>query len=120
MEDGESIPVPPTTSKNDKMWSNVICHGKAFQRPSRKYAGGMISIRPNQDGVVAGYTGLKEIERKYNDNIVTCYLPPKGKRTQPIEAGYKANAWLFLKHPDYDVLRKIMDDVGRTLKMWAE
>jgi hypothetical protein len=30
-----------------------------------------------------------------------------------------ANAWLRLKHPDYDTLRQMLDHVGRTLKVHA-
>jgi hypothetical protein len=30
-----------------------------------------------------------------------------------------ANAWLRLRHPDYDALRGILDDVGRSIKVYA-
>ena len=30
-----------------------------------------------------------------------------------------ANAWVFVTHPNYDTLRSMMDDIGRTIKMWA-
>jgi hypothetical protein len=30
-----------------------------------------------------------------------------------------ANAWLRMKHPDYDELRRMLDDVGQTLKVYA-
>jgi hypothetical protein len=30
-----------------------------------------------------------------------------------------ANAWLRMRHPDYDELRRMLDDVGRTLKVYA-
>ena len=103
-----------------KMWARAVSGAQIHQKPSRKYAGGMISIRPNKDGRVSGYTGIEEIEKRYGHNIIKAYLPPKGSSTQPIEAGYRANAWLFLRHPDYDQLRRMMDDVGNTLKMWAD
>lgn len=103
-----------------KMWSRVITGNQLRQKPSRKYAGGMISIRPNKDGRVSGYTGIDEIEKRYGKNIIKAYLPPAGSTTQPIEAGYRANAWMFLRHHDYDQLRRMMDDVGNTLKMWAD
>ena len=47
------------------------------------------------------------------------HLPPPGTPTQPVEAGYMANAWVRMKHPDYDQLREMLDDVGRTLKVRA-
>lgn len=103
-----------------KMWARAVSGAKIQQKPSRKFAGGMISIRPNKDGRVIGYTGMEQIQEKYHQYIIKAYLPPKGSATQPIEAGYRANAWLFVRHPDYDQLRRMMDDIGNTLKMWAE
>ncbi|MEC7988129.1 MAG: ATP-grasp domain-containing protein [Myxococcota bacterium] len=103
-----------------KMWSNAICHGTVHQRPSRKFAGGMLSLRPNKDGRVAGYTGIEEVQKKYGQYVIKAYMPPQGSSTQPIEAGYRANAWMFVRHPDYDQLRRIMDDIGKTIKMWAD
>ncbi len=103
-----------------RMWANAICHGKVQQKASRRFAGGMISLRPNKDGRVAGYTGVEDIQRKYGQFIIESQLPPVGSHTQPIEAGYRANAWMFLKHPDYDQLRKMMDDIGQNLRVWAD
>ena len=31
-----------------------------------------------------------------------------------------ANAYLRMKHPDYDQLRQMMDDVGQTIKVHAQ
>jgi hypothetical protein len=45
--------------------------------------------------------------------------PAHADPTQPVEAGYMANAWLRMKHPDYDTLREMLDVVGRTLKARA-
>ena len=103
-----------------KMWANAITKGQVFQRPSRRYAGGMISFRPNKDGKIVGYSGVEHIWKKYGSCILQFHQPPVGSRTQPVDAGYRANAWMFLRHPDYDTLRKIMDDISSTIKVWAE
>jgi hypothetical protein len=42
-----------------------------------------------------------------------------GSPTQPVEGGYMANAWMRLRHPDYDTLRDIMDTIGKTVKVHA-
>ena len=42
-------------------------------------------------------------------------LPDPGTPTQPHEAGYLANAYVRMRHPDYDVLRGMLDEVGRTI-----
>jgi hypothetical protein len=36
-----------------------------------------------------------------------------------VEAGYMANAYVRMRHPDYDVLREMLDDVGRTIHVHA-
>ena len=46
-------------------------------------------------------------------------LPDPGTPTQPVEAGFMANAWIRLKHPDYDELRRMLDVVGQTVKVRA-
>ena len=40
-------------------------------------------------------------------------LPPPGTPTQPETAGYMANAYVRMRHPDFDTLRGMLDDVGR-------
>jgi hypothetical protein len=30
-----------------------------------------------------------------------------------------ANAWVRMRHPDYDALRDMLDDVGRTVQVHA-
>jgi formate-dependent phosphoribosylglycinamide formyltransferase (GAR transformylase) len=101
-------------------WAHALAHGRAHTPPSRRYAGGMIALRPQRDGHISGYSGVERIQNKYGDCIVAAHLPEPGTPTQPVEAGYMANAWLRMRHPDYDQLRYILDDVGETIKVHAE
>ena len=41
--------------------------------------------------------------------------PTPGRRPRRHEAGYFANAYVRMRHPDFDVLREMLDDVGRTI-----
>jgi hypothetical protein len=100
-------------------WALAVCHGRTEQPPSRRYSCGIIALRPDHDGVIAGYEGTEAIWQRYGDNIVADYLPPHGTPTQPVEAGYMANAWLRVRHPDYDQLRTIMNDIGETIQVRA-
>ncbi len=100
-------------------WACAIVRGETHTQPSRRYAAGMIALRPDQDGRISGYSGADEIHQKYDDCIVAARLPDPGTATQPVEAGYMANAWLRVRHPDYDHLRRILDDIGQTLKVHA-
>ena len=59
------------------------------------------------------------MQRRYGERIFRMHLPPPGTRTQPIESGYLANAYVCLKHPDYDALRAILADIGETVKVLA-
>ena len=101
-------------------WAKAVVHGHADPRPSRRYSAGMVAIRPNQDGRVAGYSGVDAVRARYGDQILRMHLPAVGGRTQPVGSGYMGNAWVWARHPDYDACRAMLEDIGRTLKMWAE
>ncbi len=100
-------------------WACAVCHGRTAKQPSRRYAAGMIALRPDRDGHITGYSGLDEIGRRFDENIVAAHLPEPGTPTQPVEAGYMANAWMRVRHPDYDTLRKILDTIGQTVHVHA-
>jgi formate-dependent phosphoribosylglycinamide formyltransferase (GAR transformylase) len=100
-------------------WACALVTGETHSAPSRRFAAGMIALRPDGDGQISGYSGVDEIHAKYDDCIVKSHLPSPGTATQPVEAGYMANAWLRVRHPDYDKLRGILDDIGQTLKVHA-
>jgi len=36
-----------------------------------------------------------------------------------VEAGYKANAWIRMRHPDYDRLREMLNTVGQQIEIIA-
>jgi len=100
-------------------WAMAIVHGRPSQTPSRRYAAGIIALRPDRDGHIRGYEGLDEIQRAYGNWIIDYHLPAAGTATQGVEAGYMANAWVRMRHPDYDELRHMLDTVGRTVKVRA-
>ncbi len=101
-------------------WAMAVVHGKRSQTLSRRFSAGIIALRPNRDGRIAGYHGVGEIERAFGQWIIDAHLPPAGTPTQPVEAGFMANAWIRMKHPDYDELRRMLDRVGQTVKVLAE
>jgi hypothetical protein len=100
-------------------WAQLLCYGHTQARASRRYAAGMIALRPDRDGRITHCEGLDEVRRDYGGQIFDLHLPRPGTPTQPVEAGYMANAWIRLRHPDYDRLRAIMDDIGRRVQLRA-
>ena len=100
-------------------WASAVTHGRISSRPSRRFAAGMIALRPDRDGRISGYSGVDAIQQRHGDCVVAAHLPDTGTPTQPVEAGYMANAWMRVRHPDYDQLRGIMNDIGETLKVHA-
>ena len=100
-------------------WSMAVCAGKTVQTASRRYAAGIIALRPDCDGRIAGYEGLEAIGRSFGAHVIDMHLPPEGTQTQPVAAGYMANAWLRMKHENYDELRRMLDIVGQTVKVRA-
>jgi hypothetical protein len=101
-------------------WAMAIVHGRPSQKPSRAYAAGIINLRPDRDGRIIGYEGLADIERDYGQWILDSHLPTPGTPTQGVAEGYMANAWIRMRHPDYDELRRMLDRVGEWVKVKAE
>ncbi len=100
-------------------WAQVIVHGSTDRQASRRYAAGLIALRPERDGVIAGYTGVEEIQGRFGDLVIDARLPEPGTPTQGVEAGYMANAWVRARHEDYDHLRYVLDQIGRTVRVHA-
>ena len=102
-----------------KQWAAAIVHGSVQQRPSRQYSAGIIALRPDKDGQIAGYSGIDEAQRRYGEWVIDAHFPDPGTPTQGVEAGYMANAWVRMRHPDYDHLRGMLDDVGQLIQVHA-
>ena len=100
-------------------WAMAVCHGSPGAALSRRLATGIIALRPEADGRIAGYDGVDAIGKAFGSYIIDAHLPPEGTPTQPVAAGYMANAWLRMKHPSYDELRRMLDVVGQTVKVRA-
>jgi len=102
-----------------RAWADAIVHGGTSAVPSRRFASGIVALRPSQDGSISGYSGVDELQQQYGEWVIDAHLPPPGTPTQPVEAGYMANAYVRMRHPDYDTLRGMLDAVGRTLHVYA-
>lgn len=100
-------------------WAEAVVWHTRKQTPSRRCSAGIIALRPDRDGRIVGYEGIHEIERAFGQWIIDAHFPPPGSPTNPVEAGFMANAWMRMKHPDYDELRRMLDLVGDTIKVRA-
>jgi len=100
-------------------WANAVVHGRVAAQASRRFATGIVALRPDRDGHVSGYSGVDEAQARLGEWVIDANLPQPGTPTQPVEAGYWANAYVRMRHPDYDVLRGMLDDVGRTVHVHA-
>ncbi len=101
-----------------RAWADAIVHGRVWHVPSRRYAAGIIALRPDRDGVIGHIDGLEEVDERYGEWLIDAHLPV-GEGTQPIEAGYMANAWMRFRHPDFDTLRGLLDHVGQIVRVRA-
>ncbi len=100
-------------------WAHAIAHGRSDAKPSRRYAAALINFRPECDGRITGYEGVETIERRYGEWILDGHFPAPGTPTQEVAAGYMANAWMRLRHPNYDRLLEMLDEAGRTIRVRA-
>ncbi|NND76485.1 MAG: ATP-grasp domain-containing protein [Ilumatobacter sp.] len=101
-------------------WAEAIVHGCPKRHASRRYSAGIVALRPEADGTISGTAGIDEIHARFGDLIIDAHLPPAGTPTQPVEAGYMANAWVRARHEDFDHLRFVLDEIGRTVTVHAQ
>lgn len=102
-----------------KEWADAIVHGQTWGHLSRQYSAAIIALRPTQDGHIVGYEGIDKMQEKYGQWVIKAHFPAAGTPTQPVAAGYMANAWVHIKFPDYDGLREILREIGETIKVIA-
>lgn len=102
-----------------KEWADALVWGNTWGTLSRRYAAAQLALRPTQDGQIVRYEGIERMQEKYGQWVFDAYFPPIGSYTQPIGAGYKANAWIHLKYPDYDDLLNICMEIANTIKVIA-
>ncbi len=100
-------------------WAMAVLYGRTVSKATRKYSAGLIALRPDRDGHIRGYEGVAEAQRRFGEWVLDSHLPPEGTPTQPVEAGYMANAWVRMRHPDYDTLREMLDTVGEIVRVRA-
>ena len=100
-------------------WAPALVHGRIERPASRSHATGMIALRPECDGRISGYDGFDRVQQQVGDSIIDCHLPPAGTATQSVSSGYMGNAWVRMKHPDYDELRTMLNAVGEVVKVRA-
>lgn len=100
-------------------WANAIVLGAVSRPLSRRRSAGIIALRPDRDGYISYYDGIDEIQRRFGEFIIDAHLPNPGTPTQPVEAGYMANAWVRMAHPDYETLHSMLDVVGETVRVHA-
>ncbi len=101
-------------------WACAIVRGHTERPLTRRYSTGIVALRPERDGVITGYSGIDELQAEYGQWVLDAHFPTPGTPTQGVEAGYMANAWVRMRHPDYDALRGMLDDVGRRLHVLAD
>ncbi len=101
-------------------WAHAIVNGHTSRRLSRRLASGIVALRPEHDGQISGYSGIDVIAGRMNEWIIDAHLPDPGTPTQPVEAGFMANAYVRMQHPDFDTVRAMLDEVGRTVHVHAQ
>jgi hypothetical protein len=87
-----------------RAWANAIAGGDTGSAPSRRYASGIVALRPGHDGRISGLhrgRGAAAAVRRVGHRRAPAAA---GHRDPGVEAGYMANAYVRMRHPDYDTL----------------
>ena len=98
-------------------WAHAVVHGDVPGRATRRFAAGIVALRPERDGTISGYSGIDDMQARHGEWVIDAHFPSPGSGTQGVEAGYMANAYVRMRHWDYDALRAMLDEVGRTVKV---
>lgn len=104
-------------------WGKGLLGMPVDPKPSRRYSAGLVSIRPNQDGYISGYSGIEKVKERcgpwLGPDYAPFYLPDVGQKTSPVAYGFIAHAYVHVRHPDYEETRNMLNFIGENLKLWA-
>ena len=59
-------------------WAMAVVHGRVTTAPSRRFAAGMVALRPDRDGAITHYDGVDEVQQRYRG--VGDRRPPAARR----------------------------------------
>ena len=101
-------------------WAKAVCHGGTDVQASRRFATGMVALRPDRDGRVTGCEGWERFLHEHGECVIDYHIPAPGSGTQGVDGGYMANGWVRLRHPDHEALRGVMTHLGESVQLRAE
>jgi len=102
-----------------RAWAEAVCFHHVTTLPTRRGCGGLVALRPDRDGTVVAVHGAHRIHEKYGARIINAHLPQPGQHTQPVDAGYRANGYIYATHDDYDACKAMMEDMARSIRIEA-
>ena len=91
---GRPAPFAPLCLRHDRA-------APRSRRPDRRLRGGRGDLAP-----------VRRVHRRAS-------LPAAGHAHPADRAGYMTNAWMRVRHPDYDELRHILNTIGETIRVRA-
>ncbi|MET0740677.1 MAG: ATPase, partial [Candidatus Nanopelagicales bacterium] len=59
-------------------WANAVVHGQVAAKPSRRFATGIVALRPDRDGTITGYSGVEDIQARSGEWVLDAHLPSPG------------------------------------------
>ena len=86
-------------------WAKAIVHGHVGARPRGSSPPGSSRCGPTATATSAATPASTRRRPACGEWVIDAHLPDPGTPTQPVEAGYWANAYVRMRHPDYDALR---------------
>jgi biotin carboxylase len=101
-------------------WARVVCWN-SFEAPTRrKYNAAIIFKRAKGQGRITRITGLHEFMRDYGEHVVEQKLLPVGTPRRNWKHTLISDGWIMLRHPDWNITRKLADVVANDITLYAE
>ena len=95
-------------------WANAVVHGHVAA--ARRGGSPAASSRcvPNGTATSPATPASRRCRPGTASGCIDAHLPHRARRTQPVEAGYMANAYVRMRHPTTTSSAGMLDEVGRT------
>jgi biotin carboxylase len=100
-------------------WAEAVTHGRFTQPVRRRFNAAVVFKRAEGEGRITGVHGLDGLLSQYGPHVTGIDLLPPGAPRRNWKQTLLSDGWVFLRHPDLQVLCHMADEFGLRLRMTA-
>ena len=100
-------------------WAEAVTAGTFNLQFERKYNAGHIFKRAQGEGKIVRIEGLQGLKADYGEHIVLVDLLPIGAPRRDWKKLLRGDGMVIVRHPDFNSICEILDQIGTRLQMYA-